>query len=75
MITDFWDILADESDTAAAWLLRELVISEGCLSVGSGQRLCNGVCEKAYQWFYDSDEKNRILIQILSSAFTFCFIW
>lgn len=49
------------SESAPAWLSTDFVISEGCLSLGSGQKFCNGVCEKAYHRFYDSDEKNRIL--------------
>lgn len=41
--------------------------------MGSVEKLCNGVCQRAYHRFYDSDGKNRMLIQILSSAVAFCF--
>jgi len=54
--------------------MQSLVISRGCLSVGSREKFCNGVCQKAYYRFYDSDEENRILILILSSAVTLLFI-
>lgn len=47
MITDLWEVLADGSESTAAWLPAKLVISEGCLSVGNGHKLYDGVCEKA----------------------------
>lgn len=49
MITDFWEVLGDGHESAAACLPTELMISEGSLSVERGQKFCDGVYEKAYQ--------------------------
>lgn len=51
VINDFWEVLANGNESAAACLNTELVISEGCPTVGSGQKLCNGFVKRPIPGF------------------------